>query len=144
MITLVEGPRRQPKQLKSPNRATMAAPVSEKPLQGHIALVTGATGGIGKATCRLLAGLGCCIAIHFNKDKSSADNLKRELAKYAENQIGLGTCVVQADMGDYDSVCETWRSATSLRYTLLCQIIHLAKIKTGTTLELTNSGPKTS
>jgi 3-oxoacyl-[acyl-carrier protein] reductase len=48
-------------------------------LSDHLALVTGTTGGIGKATCLALAVLGCLIAVHYN---SAADAVK-EVVKAA-------------------------------------------------------------
>ncbi|KAH7392434.1 3-oxoacyl-reductase [Phaeosphaeria sp. MPI-PUGE-AT-0046c] len=82
----------------------MAQSVSSKSLQGHVALVTGATGGIGAATCRHLADLGCSVAIHFNKDNDTAERLDKELRKNHGEGAGSKFCIVQADMGDYDSV----------------------------------------
>jgi 3-oxoacyl-[acyl-carrier protein] reductase len=52
-------------------------------LSPHLALITGATGGIGKAAClalAALAALGCSIAVHYNSAADTAaslvDNLK--------------------------------------------------------------------
>ena len=42
-------------------------------------LVTGASGGIGGACARLFAAEGYKVAIHFNKDKTSAEALKAEI-----------------------------------------------------------------
>jgi 3-oxoacyl-[acyl-carrier protein] reductase len=71
------------------------------PLAGQVALITGATGGIGSATCRLLASLGCSIGIHFNSDSKTAEALQAELiSQYSDAKF----VVLRADMGNYDDV----------------------------------------
>jgi 3-oxoacyl-[acyl-carrier protein] reductase len=76
---------------------------SNLPLKGHVALVTGATGGIGAATCRLLASLGCSIGIHYNSDIETAEKLQDEFkAKYTDSGAKFFTS--GADMGNYDEV----------------------------------------
>lgn len=69
-------------------------------LSSHLALVTGATGGIGKATCIALAGLGCSIAVHYN----SAANDAAELVGQLEAK-GVRAQAFQADLGKYEEVC---------------------------------------
>lgn len=68
-------------------------------LSGQLALVTGGTGGIGKATCRALAAMGCSLAIHFNAAADTAAALVQELS--AE---GVRAQAFQADLSDYDEV----------------------------------------
>ena len=68
-------------------------------LSPHLALVTGATGGIGKATCIALAAFGCSIAVHYN---SAADDAG-ELVKQLEAK-GVRAKAFQADLGKYDDV----------------------------------------
>ncbi|KAI4159717.1 MAG: hypothetical protein LQ342_006332 [Letrouitia transgressa] len=70
-------------------------------LKGHLALITGATGGIGSATCRALAPLGCSIAIHYN----SATGIAQSLAEELRNQ-GVQAEVFQADLREYAGVRE--------------------------------------
>jgi 3-oxoacyl-[acyl-carrier protein] reductase len=41
-------------------------------LSPHLALITGAMGGIGKVTCLALAALGCSIAVHYNNAADTA------------------------------------------------------------------------
>lgn len=48
-------------------------------LSDHLALVTGATGGIGKATCLALAALGCSIAVHYNSAADTAEEVVKQL-----------------------------------------------------------------
>lgn len=56
-------------------------------------LVTGASGGIGGACARLFAAEGYKVAIHFNSDRASAENLKNELCAN-----GYTAMCVQADL----------------------------------------------
>ena len=48
-------------------------------LHGHIALVTGAAGGIGQAICRALAAEGATVALHYHTQKEAAHALAAEL-----------------------------------------------------------------
>ena len=68
-------------------------------LRGRLALVTGATGGIGSATCKALALLGCSVAVHYNSAASAAEDLVVELRK----QDVTAECF-QADLRAYDNV----------------------------------------
>jgi NADP-dependent 3-hydroxy acid dehydrogenase YdfG len=68
-------------------------------LSPHLALVTGATGGIGKATCLALAALGCSIAVHYNAAADDATDLVRQL-----EEKGVRAKAFQADLGKYDDV----------------------------------------
>ncbi|ETN39934.1 uncharacterized protein HMPREF1541_06161 [Cyphellophora europaea CBS 101466] len=66
----------------------------------HLALITGATGGIGRATCHALARLGISVAAHFNAAKDDAEVLVQELTE----QYQVRAACFQADLGDYDAV----------------------------------------
>ena len=44
-------------------------------LPGRIAVVTGATGGIGRAICRSLAQAGCRVAVVFRAKRAEAETL---------------------------------------------------------------------
>ncbi len=57
------------------------------------ALVIGGTGGIGKATCIQLAKDGFNVIIHYNKNKSLAEEIKGEIEKAGQKAI-----VVKADI----------------------------------------------
>jgi len=69
-------------------------------LSKHIALVTGGTGGIGSATCRTLAALGCTIAVHFHTNENAATSLVAELER-----MGVRAHAFQADLSRYEGVC---------------------------------------
>lgn len=68
-------------------------------LHGHLALVTGATGGIGKSTCRTLAALGCDVAVHYHRAAGTAEQLVAELKSMAVEAKAF-----QADLSNYDNV----------------------------------------
>lgn len=74
------------------------------PLSGKIALVTGATGGIGTAICRLLAQMGCSIGLHYNSDQDSALALLEEFKENYMHIYGSKFVCYGADLGNYDEV----------------------------------------
>lgn len=84
-------------------------------LHGQIAFVTGATGGIGMATSRLLASLGCSVALHYNSDQETVMTLKDELTSQYGKEFGSKLFALSADMSDYDAV-----SLTSCCHALFC------------------------
>jgi 3-oxoacyl-[acyl-carrier protein] reductase len=59
-------------------------------LQGTAALVTGASGGIGSATARLLAAEGARVGVHYHRSRDTAEALARE----------IGGVALQADLRD--------------------------------------------
>jgi 3-oxoacyl-[acyl-carrier protein] reductase len=71
---------------------------SDGGLAGRVALVTGASGGIGAAFARRLAGEGAAVALAYARDATRADELARELA-------GGGTRVLTAgaDLADREA-----------------------------------------
>ncbi|KAF2279571.1 3-oxoacyl-reductase [Westerdykella ornata] len=73
-------------------------------LSNHIALVTGATGGIGTAICHILASHGCSVSMHYNSDQGAAFKLLWDLKQDYEAEFGSKFCVYKADLADYDQV----------------------------------------
>lgn len=70
----------------------------EKPA-AKVALIIGASGGIGKQTCLQLAQDGFDVIIHYNKDKESALNIKEEVEKLKQKAI-----LVSANIADKNEV----------------------------------------
>lgn len=93
----------------------MSQPHLDLALRGHVALVTGASGGIGQATCRLLADLGCSIGVHYNSDEGTARDLTRELTDRYASTSGAKFHAVKADMGDYAEVTSPPRALLHCR-----------------------------
>lgn len=74
--------------------------MAENQLSGCLALVTGASGGIGRATCIALAKLGCDVAVHYHSSEEKAQEVEEELKR-----IGVKTGIFKADLSDYSEVC---------------------------------------
>jgi NAD(P)-dependent dehydrogenase (short-subunit alcohol dehydrogenase family) len=55
--------------------------VSERELEGKVALVTGATGGIGQAICHELAAAGASIVVHGHRQREIAEQCASELGQ---------------------------------------------------------------
>ncbi len=64
-----------------------------KKLEGRVALITGASGGLGSGIARELASMGCSLAIHYFRSSDKAKRLKNELSK-----AGVQAEVFQADL----------------------------------------------
>lgn len=70
-------------------------------LSSHLALITGATGGIGKATCLTLARMGCSIAVHYNSAADTAEALVSTL-----KSMGVRAAAFRADLSSYEQTRE--------------------------------------
>jgi len=62
-------------------------------LKGKVALVTGASSGIGRATAVALAGRGASVAVNFRRNESGAEAARAEIAS-----AGGRATVIQADV----------------------------------------------
>ena len=70
-------------------------------LSPHLALITGATGGIGRATCHALASLNCPLAIHYHTALSTATTL---LSTLRSQNTHIRAEIFQADLSTYSGV----------------------------------------
>ena len=68
-------------------------------LQGKVALVTGASKGIGAAIARELASRGAAVAVNYAGSKAAAEKLVAEI-----NATGGKAVAVQADLSNPDSI----------------------------------------
>ena len=68
-------------------------------MNNRTALITGATGQLGRAMARILAASGADIAIHYKNNKDMADNLATEA-----RDMGRKAIAVQADITKENSV----------------------------------------
>lgn len=68
-------------------------------LTGKIAVVTGATGELGRVITRTLATAGADVAIHYHARRERAEELAAEV-----RALGRRACCVRADVGDEASV----------------------------------------
>ena len=62
-------------------------------LEGQVALITGASGGIGGAIAKALAKEGCAVALHYSSNASSAKALAAKL-----NAVGGKAATFKADL----------------------------------------------
>jgi len=74
-------------------------------LSGKTALITGASGQLGRVMTRTLAQCGADVAIHYHRNQSQADELLAEI-----EVIGVKGCVVQADVTEAGSVTQMQRT----------------------------------
>ncbi len=79
---------------------------SRKILQDQVALVTGASSGIGKAISLAMADAGAKVVINHIADEDSADQMVQDIQK-----DGGSALAVQADISREDQVTQMFRSA---------------------------------
>src|SRR3954465_10148373 len=87
--------RRTPRSCSSWTRCRLASDA----LAGRVALVTGASGGIGAAISRELAHSGASVALAYAHDATRADELARELAGGGARVLTAG-----ADLSDREAL----------------------------------------
>ena len=73
-------------------------------LAGKVAIVTGASKGIGSGIATALAGEGARVAVNYSSVKSGADSVAREITRIGEKAIAVGADVSKA--GDVASLFE--------------------------------------
>ncbi|TWF47543.1 SDR family NAD(P)-dependent oxidoreductase [Neorhizobium alkalisoli] len=77
-------------------------------LSSKVALITGGSRGIGREIALGLADAGCDIAVHFNSDSASADELVREITNRGRRAVALG-----ADLDDQNQAAALSGAAAS-------------------------------
>ena len=68
-------------------------------LSGQVAVVTGASGELGRVISRTVAKAGAAVALHYHKNEAEAKTVKEEIVAG-----GGRAMVVQADVSDKGSV----------------------------------------
>lgn len=82
-----------------------------KPLDGQVALVTGASGGIGRATALELSSLGARVLVHYRHNAAAAEQLCAEIAAAGSEALAYAADVTdeQAVAAMVDFVLERWQ-----------------------------------
>lgn len=79
-------------------------PVRNLGPQRKLALITGSTGGIGKATSLAFAKQGWDLALHYNTASTETRSTLAKTIQEAAPREDLQLAFFQADLGDYDAV----------------------------------------
>jgi 3-oxoacyl-[acyl-carrier protein] reductase len=86
-------------------------------LEGHVALVTGAGRGLGRAFAEKLAALGCAIAVHGMREHGPSEfggtQTLTDVARAIGEKHSVRTIKVLADLTSIDDVARTVRTAES-------------------------------
>lgn len=86
-------------------------------LSGRRVLVTGGSRGIGAACCRLFAGVGAAVAVHYHRNHDAADAVMAECAALSdEPHLVLGADLAVAEEVDdlFDALEDQWHALDCL------------------------------
>lgn len=98
----------------------MTAQAMARRFEGRVALVTGASGGIGGAVARRLSAEGASVALHYNRSREAAEKLKGGMSGEAE--------VFQADLTRADPAAELVASVVK-RFGKIDVLVHASGIR---------------
>src|SRR2546426_4982826 len=70
---------------------------AEHPLDGRVALVTGGSGGIGRALSRRLAAAGAAVTVSYGANAAAASEVVREIASAGQRAVAIGADLRQVD-----------------------------------------------
>ncbi|WP_028301813.1 SDR family oxidoreductase [Oceanospirillum beijerinckii] len=100
----------------------------EEPVElEKVALVAGATGGVGTETARVLASEGYTLILHYHSNKDKVDSIKTELE--AEYQ-GIKIVIVKADLTCKEDVTEMFFQIKR-RFSYLTAVVNASVAKFG-------------
>ena len=68
-----------------------------RPLHGKVALVTGASGGIGRSIALKLASQGARLGVHYNSDKARAEEIAEEIRRADSEAMPLAADVTDSE-----------------------------------------------
>ncbi len=66
-----------------------------KVLQDRVAIITGSSSGVGAATARLFAGLGCKVVVNYNSKQAEAEAVARECEELGVETVVFGGSVAR-------------------------------------------------
>ncbi len=90
------------------NTAGAASGASALPLAGRVALVTGSSRGIGRATALRLASLGADVVVNYRFDEQGAAETKAAI-----EAMGRRSASIQADVSNEEDVARLFKEAES-------------------------------
>lgn len=90
------------------NTAVTTGGVSAQPLAGRVALVTGSSRGIGRATALRLASLGADVVVNYRTDERGAAETKAGV-----EAMGRRCAAIQADVSNEEDVTRLFKEAES-------------------------------